>query len=165
MPENKHAIQCRIYCEDAARGFVPCPGILQEVVWPKSDEGDGVRIDGWVSTRVFIRLGCHAYIPSSILTTLLSTQSPGLPRHPNNTLLRPPRRQTHRLLHLLHLHPRPRHHPPKHSNRPVPNPPPRPPKQPPLPLHRPLLPHLPRGQRTNHHPRHLPLHAARTVDH
>lgn len=60
VPKDKHAIQCRIYCEDPSRGFVPCPGVLQEVVWPAEEEV--VRIDTWVSGFYWCCLGRGGYI-------------------------------------------------------------------------------------------------------
>ncbi len=40
-----HAVQARLYAEDAARAFRPSSGLLTEVVLP-----DGVRVDGWIET-------------------------------------------------------------------------------------------------------------------
>ena len=42
-----HAIQARLYAEDPARDFQPCPGLLTEVVFPPAD-GRALRIDTWV---------------------------------------------------------------------------------------------------------------------
>jgi urea carboxylase len=38
-----HAVEVRVYAEDPARGFKPCPGILTEVSFP-----EGVRVDSFV---------------------------------------------------------------------------------------------------------------------
>lgn len=42
-----HAIQARIYAEDPAREFQPCPGLLTVVQFPPAD-GQHLRIDTWV---------------------------------------------------------------------------------------------------------------------
>ncbi|KAH7886782.1 allophanate hydrolase subunit 2-domain-containing protein [Phlebopus sp. FC_14] len=42
-----HAIEARIYCENPADGFRPCPGVLQEVQFPTED---WLRVDHWIST-------------------------------------------------------------------------------------------------------------------
>jgi len=38
-----HAIEARVYAEDAARGYQPCAGMLTEVSFPKH-----LRVDGWI---------------------------------------------------------------------------------------------------------------------
>ncbi|HTQ36210.1 MAG TPA: 5-oxoprolinase/urea amidolyase family protein [Steroidobacteraceae bacterium] len=40
-----HAVQVRLYAEDAARAFRPSSGLLTEVLLP-----EGVRVDGWIET-------------------------------------------------------------------------------------------------------------------
>ena len=40
------AVEVRIYAEVPHRNYAPSPGLLQNVVWP---EGDGIRVDTWVS--------------------------------------------------------------------------------------------------------------------
>ncbi len=40
-----HAVQARLYAEDAARAFRPSSGLLTEVLLP-----DDVRVDGWIET-------------------------------------------------------------------------------------------------------------------
>jgi len=40
-----HAIECRIYAEDAENNFFPCPGVITRLERPA---GPGVRLDGYV---------------------------------------------------------------------------------------------------------------------
>jgi acetyl/propionyl-CoA carboxylase alpha subunit len=41
-----HAIECRVYAEDPAKGFIPKPGDVDELQWPS---GEGIRIDAGVA--------------------------------------------------------------------------------------------------------------------
>lgn len=46
--EGLHAIEVRVYAEDPAEGFRPCPGLLQFVETPDRKEEGWLRVDGWV---------------------------------------------------------------------------------------------------------------------
>ena len=54
-----HAIQTRIYAENAAQGFSPCPGTLSLLEWPTAV---GLRIDTGVRTGSVIGLDYDAMI-------------------------------------------------------------------------------------------------------
>ncbi|MFV0576843.1 MAG: urea carboxylase [Vibrio sp.] len=47
-PEG-HAIQVRVYAEDANKSFQPCAGLLSHVEWPSID---GLRIEHWIEAGV-----------------------------------------------------------------------------------------------------------------
>ncbi len=44
-----HAIQVRVYAEDANKGFQPCAGLLSTVEWPQHD---GLRVEHWIESGV-----------------------------------------------------------------------------------------------------------------
>ena len=46
-----HAIEVRLYCENPAAQFKPCPGVLQQVEFPQED---WVRVESWVETGTTI---------------------------------------------------------------------------------------------------------------
>ncbi len=46
-----HAIQVRLYAEDANKNFQPCAGLLSHVEWP---ETDGIRIEHWIEAGVTV---------------------------------------------------------------------------------------------------------------
>ncbi|KAF7341805.1 Urea carboxylase [Mycena sanguinolenta] len=45
-----HAIEARIYAENPAAEFRPCPGVLQHVNLPTNEQHEWLRVDTWVST-------------------------------------------------------------------------------------------------------------------
>jgi acetyl-CoA carboxylase biotin carboxylase subunit len=45
IAQNGHAIECRVYAEDADNNFIPCPGLIRKIIEPM---GLGVRCDGYV---------------------------------------------------------------------------------------------------------------------
>lgn len=49
IPAQKrlHAIEARVYCENPAAQFKPCPGVLQQV---QLMEADWLRVESWVCT-------------------------------------------------------------------------------------------------------------------
>lgn len=59
MEPRGHAIQARIYAEDASMGYAPCPGTLSLVEWPTAV---GVRVDTGVRTGSTIGLDYDAMI-------------------------------------------------------------------------------------------------------
>jgi urea carboxylase len=64
VPFKGASIEVRAYCEDPVRNFMPTPGTLEEVTWPKDaivngdcildpairSKGECVRVDTWVQT-------------------------------------------------------------------------------------------------------------------
>jgi acetyl/propionyl-CoA carboxylase alpha subunit len=59
MKPRGHSIQARIYAEDAAQQFAPCPGTLSLVEWPQAV---GLRIDTGVRSGSVIGLDYDAMI-------------------------------------------------------------------------------------------------------
>ncbi|KAF7427799.1 hypothetical protein PC9H_007015 [Pleurotus ostreatus] len=49
-----HAIEVRVYAENPAEGFRPCPGVLQLVDIPDRKEEGWLRVDSWISTGTII---------------------------------------------------------------------------------------------------------------
>lgn len=49
----KYAMEARIYAENPAENFVPCPGLLQQVEWG-SGNAQWLRVENWVRICVFI---------------------------------------------------------------------------------------------------------------
>ncbi|KAM5536440.1 hypothetical protein V8D89_009876 [Ganoderma adspersum] len=47
----RHAIEARLYCENPASEFKPCPGVLQQVNFP---DAEWLRVDSWVVTGTTI---------------------------------------------------------------------------------------------------------------
>lgn len=70
-----HAIQARVYAEDAANGFSPCPGMLTLVEWPQAV---GLRVDTGVRTGSVIGLDYDAMIAK--LTVLAETREAAISR-------------------------------------------------------------------------------------
>jgi 3-methylcrotonyl-CoA carboxylase alpha subunit len=60
-----HALQTRIYAEDSANQFAPCPGVLELVEWPTAV---GLRIDTGVKTGSEIGLDYDAMIAKLTVT-------------------------------------------------------------------------------------------------
>lgn len=60
-----HAIQARVYAENAAAGFAPCPGPLSLVEWPSAV---GLRVDTGVRTGSVIGLDYDAMIAKLTVT-------------------------------------------------------------------------------------------------
>ncbi|EJF56376.1 urea carboxylase [Dichomitus squalens LYAD-421 SS1] len=50
-PPHCHAIEVRLYCENPAAQFKPCPGVLQQVKLP---EVDWLRVESWVESGTTI---------------------------------------------------------------------------------------------------------------
>ncbi|KAI1786174.1 carbamoyl-phosphate synthase L chain ATP-binding protein [Ganoderma leucocontextum] len=51
IPPARHAIEVRLYCENPASEFKPCPGVLQHVNFPNVE---WLRVDSWVETGTTI---------------------------------------------------------------------------------------------------------------
>lgn len=49
LSSTGHAIQVRVYAEDANKEFQPCAGLLTEVEWP---EYEGLRVEHWIEAGV-----------------------------------------------------------------------------------------------------------------
>lgn len=48
--ERGVAIQARVYAENPVKGYLPCAGVLSEMVWPEegpTERGGIIRVDGW----------------------------------------------------------------------------------------------------------------------
>ena len=49
LSQRGHAIECRVYAEDPAQGFLPQAGT---VLLYSEPQGPGIRVDGWIEGRV-----------------------------------------------------------------------------------------------------------------
>lgn len=67
-----HAIEVRVYAENPARDYAPCPGLLQEVIF---HELEGTRIDGWVRAGITISPN-YGELEQVLPHTQLLTNSP-----------------------------------------------------------------------------------------
>lgn len=75
MQPRGHAIQARLYAEDSANQFAPCPGPLSLVEWPQAV---GLRIDTGVQTGSVIGLDYDAMIAK--LTVLAPSREDAIDR-------------------------------------------------------------------------------------
>ncbi|RZA06344.1 MAG: ATP-grasp domain-containing protein, partial [Proteobacteria bacterium] len=75
MRPRGHSIQARVYAEDSARQFAPCPGPLTLVEWPSAV---GLRVDTGVRTGSVIGLDYDAMIAK--LTVLAEDRTRALAR-------------------------------------------------------------------------------------
>ncbi|OSD02241.1 urea carboxylase [Trametes coccinea BRFM310] len=74
---ERHAIEVRVYCENPAAQFKPCPGILQRVDIP---EHDWLRVESWVETGTTITpyfdpLACKLIVTGSDRTEAIARLS------------------------------------------------------------------------------------------
>jgi acetyl-CoA/propionyl-CoA carboxylase biotin carboxyl carrier protein len=46
VQRNGHAVEVRLYAEDAEHGFLPATGVIHKLRWPS---GDGIRVDAGIS--------------------------------------------------------------------------------------------------------------------
>jgi acetyl/propionyl-CoA carboxylase alpha subunit len=51
---NNYAIEARVYCENPADEFRPCPGVLQFVDLAEDESEGWLRVDHWVSFTVLV---------------------------------------------------------------------------------------------------------------
>ena len=66
-PPKYHSIEARLYCENPAVQFKPCPGVLQQVTFPNVD---WLRVESWVEsgtviTPYFDPLACKLVVTGS----------------------------------------------------------------------------------------------------
>jgi len=65
ISQRGHSIECRIYAEDPAKGFLPSPGRISRLVLP---EGPGVRLECGVAEGVEVSVHYDPLLAKLIAT-------------------------------------------------------------------------------------------------